>query len=218
MSELPTLKHRAPSGKSTTPSTVTAETITADTITTDTNPKHNADNDSIHFSILDIIRMLLGISLLFFITSQLTTSTWFFKYNGKLLQPHYLHYCLLGKHQILTDSQLALYNGTDETIPVYIAVNGTVWDVSSNRLTYGPKGSYSFFAGKDCARAFATNCLNHLNWDLRDITPEERRRLNGWIEWFDDKYFRVGEVIHEEIEGLPLSRKDCQGKGHHSAS
>lgn len=59
----------------------------------------------------------------------------------------------------LTLEELAQYNGKDETKPLYIAINGTIFDVSSNRRTYGPGGSYQYFAGADAARSFVTGCF-----------------------------------------------------------
>jgi predicted heme/steroid binding protein len=60
---------------------------------------------------------------------------------------------------LLTDTELAAYDGTDPTKPIYLALNGTIYDVSSSPATYGPGGSYSFFAGRDAARAFLTGCF-----------------------------------------------------------
>ncbi|CAG8225011.1 unnamed protein product [Penicillium salamii] len=70
----------------------------------------------------------------------------------------------------LTPSQLALYNGTDATLPLYVVVNGTVFDVSANRMIYGPGGSYNFFAGRDATRAFVTGCFKEdLTADMRGV-------------------------------------------------
>jgi predicted heme/steroid binding protein len=59
----------------------------------------------------------------------------------------------------LTDAQLAAYDGSDPNKPIYIALNGTIYDVSISPGTYGPGGSYHVFAGKDAARAFITGCF-----------------------------------------------------------
>ncbi len=59
----------------------------------------------------------------------------------------------------LTPAELATYDGTDETKPLYLAINGTIYDVSSNRRTYGPGGSYRYFAGVDAARSYVTGCF-----------------------------------------------------------
>lgn len=66
----------------------------------------------------------------------------------------------------LTPAQLSLYNGTDPALPIYLAVNGSVFDVSANPMIYGPGGSYNFFAGKDATRAFVTGCFRE------DLTPD----------------------------------------------
>jgi predicted heme/steroid binding protein len=68
----------------------------------------------------------------------------------------------------ITDEQLRAYDGTDPSKPIYLALNGTIYDVSANPATYGPGGSYHFFAGRDAARAFLTGCFQE------DQTPDLR--------------------------------------------
>jgi predicted heme/steroid binding protein len=68
----------------------------------------------------------------------------------------------------LTDAQLTAYDGTDPTKPIYLALNGTIYDVSSSPQTYGPGGSYHVFAGRDAARAFLTGCF------AEDAVPDLR--------------------------------------------
>lgn len=51
-----------------------------------------------------------------------------------------------------------------------MAVNGTIYDVSASPQTYGPGGSYHFFAGRDATRAFVTGCFaEDLVADLRGV-------------------------------------------------
>ncbi|KAH3671404.1 hypothetical protein WICMUC_004701 [Wickerhamomyces mucosus] len=172
------------------------------------------NEDSINISGLDIVRMLGGILLLNLVISWWFTDSIFYgyQYNKKFTNINYWQHQVYGTSLNLTESELTNFNGTDPSLPIYIAVNGAIWDVSGNREIYKPSGSYGFFAGKDIARALATNCLNHLNHDIRDIQPGERRRLKGWIEYFDDKYWRVGVVNHQGLDGIPMSRDNCQGK------
>lgn len=67
----------------------------------------------------------------------------------------------------LTPTELSLYNGTDPSLPIYLAVNGSIFDVSANPAIYGPGGSYNFFAGRDATRAFVTGCFKEdLTGDL----------------------------------------------------
>ncbi len=59
----------------------------------------------------------------------------------------------------LTLDELAAFDGADEAKPLYLAINGTIYDVSANRRTYGPGGSYHWFAGCDASRAYITGCF-----------------------------------------------------------
>ena len=70
----------------------------------------------------------------------------------------------------LTDAQLSLYNGTEPNLPILLAVNGTIYDVSAAPHYYGPGGMYGFFSGRDATRAFVTGCFDtDLNGDLRGL-------------------------------------------------
>jgi predicted heme/steroid binding protein len=70
----------------------------------------------------------------------------------------------------LTDVQLSLYDGTNPDLPIYVAINGSVYDVSANPSMYGPGGGYHFFSGRDAARAFVSGCFGQdLTWDLRGL-------------------------------------------------
>lgn len=40
-------------------------------------------------------------------------------------------------------------------LPIYLAIKGLVFDVSSKRDFYGKDGAYGVFAGKDCTKAIA---------------------------------------------------------------
>lgn len=54
---------------------------------------------------------------------------------------------------MFTVEELAQYDGTDSSKPIYLAVKKTVYDVSKSIAFYGPGGSYKNFAGKDASRA-----------------------------------------------------------------
>lgn len=72
--------------------------------------------------------------------------------------------------RVFTDEQLSLHDGRDPTLPLLLAINGSVFDVSSNPTTYGPGGGYSVFTGADAARGFVTGCFKEdRTWDLRGV-------------------------------------------------
>ncbi|KAK5044862.1 hypothetical protein LTR84_010400 [Exophiala bonariae] len=94
-------------------------------------------------------------------------------------------------------------NGT-ENQPVYLAVRGKVYDVTSGRNFYGPGGPYENFAGRDATRGLAcqsfdeemlTKNLDGPLDDCSDLTEEQLDNLKGWIERFDEKYLVVGKLI-----------------------
>ncbi|KAF2622491.1 hypothetical protein BU25DRAFT_377646 [Macroventuria anomochaeta] len=121
------------------------------------------------FSVLDILRVLGGLALLSAGLSYLSTSgtsmTW--GYNAKWTRMR--EWKGLFKGQVtLTDAELLSYDGSDPQKPIYLALNGTIYDVSASPQTYGPGGSYHFFAGRDAARAFLTGCF------VEDAVPDLR--------------------------------------------
>jgi predicted heme/steroid binding protein len=131
-------------------------------------PKRSQHNESGGLSVLDILRLMAGGLLLncllsYFITSNSLTWGW----RPWFIRPKVVLRYLQGP-VLLTDVQLSLYNGTDPNLPVYLALNGTIYDVSAGRRIYGPGGSYHVFAGKDAARGFVTGCF------AEDSTPDLR--------------------------------------------
>ncbi|EWC47345.1 hypothetical protein DRE_00313 [Drechslerella stenobrocha 248] len=103
-----------------------------------------------------------------------------------------------------TPRMLQKYNGTDDA-RILIAVKGTVFDMSSGRMFYGPGAPYNIFAGRDASRGLAKGLLQDdmlTSVDkpvdgLGDLTPEEQQTLAGWYEQFEGKYLIVGELKNE---------------------
>ncbi|KDP33496.1 hypothetical protein JCGZ_07067 [Jatropha curcas] len=96
-----------------------------------------------------------------------------------------------------TAEQLAQYNGTDPSKPIYIAVKGRVFDVTAGNSFYGPGGSYAMFAGKDASRALAKMSKNDedISPSLDGLTEKEIGVLNDWEKKFEVKYPIVGRVV-----------------------
>lgn len=95
------------------------------------------------------------------------------------------------------------YNG-ENNMPVYLAVNGKVFDVSNGRNFYGPGGPYENFAGRDASRGLAygsfdedmlTKDLEGPLDDLKGLGGEEWEAMRGWEERFQEKYLVVGKLV-----------------------
>ena len=108
-----------------------------------------------------------------------------------------------------TIEQLREYDGGDEEIdeksqkrddliPIYVAMKGKVYDVSSSRAMYGKGSGYHCFAGREATRAMAKFSFEEA--DLADPYRDsdfglfEKNTLDEWIMKFDFKYPIVGKV------------------------
>jgi predicted heme/steroid binding protein len=113
----------------------------------------------------------------------------------------------------LTDDQLALYNGTDLNLPIYVGLNGSIYDVSASPSTYGPGSSYGFFSGRDATRAFLTGCFQE------DLTPD----LRGVEEMYipvdspDEAPLTKGELKIRRERDMRMARKQIQATVGHWA-
>ncbi|KAF4672092.1 hypothetical protein FOL47_000959 [Perkinsus chesapeaki] len=86
-----------------------------------------------------------------------------------------------------------------------ISVHGVVFDVSENLDKYAPDGEYFFFAGRDITWPLATSALNGEYADqFYNLSPEMRKKVYGWMEYYEKKYKVVGylDKYHSE-EAFP---------------
>ncbi|RMZ76108.1 hypothetical protein DV737_g4979, partial [Chaetothyriales sp. CBS 132003] len=137
---------------------------------------------------LDIVRVLLIIVGFCFASSYYLTSanSILFNYAPWFTNPRALAAWWQGPLHLTLD-QLALFNGSDPEKPILLAINGTIFDVTQGRRTYGPGGSYSVFAGRDATRAFITGCF------LEDTTSDLRGA--------EEVYLPIEDVQDEAITG-----------------
>ncbi|KAG9557886.1 cytochrome b5, partial [Aureobasidium melanogenum] len=185
------------------------------------NSNTKSTNKSSGFSFTDVLRVLGGILLLncalsYFVTSSSLTWGWRPWYSKPAVVASWLRGPLY-----LTDEELKAYDGSDASKPVYIALNGTIYDVSAGRHVYGPGGSYNFFAGRDATRAFITGCFQE------DLTPDIRGAELTYIPVDDDtpskaemKKRRERDTrlarkrVHDTIEGWSRMFKGEAGKNY----
>ncbi|KAH7380095.1 cytochrome b5-like heme/steroid binding domain-containing protein [Pyrenochaeta sp. MPI-SDFR-AT-0127] len=102
-----------------------------------------------------------------------------------------------------TPPSLFPYNGLNG-MPVYLAVRGRIFDVTSGRNFYGPGGPYANFAGRDASRGLACGSFDEdmLTKDLdgpldtlEDLDNEQLEAMRGWEERFEEKYLVVGKLV-----------------------
>lgn len=128
------------------------------------------ENSSSVISLLDVVRVVFTLVGLAFAASYYVTSgeSFLFGYPRPwFTKPAELSQYFRGPIY-LTPVELAKYDGSDPSLPIYLAVNGTIFDVSAGAHTYGPGGSYHAFAGHDASRAFVTGCfMEDRTGDLR---------------------------------------------------
>ncbi|KAK8196583.1 hypothetical protein M8818_006748 [Zalaria obscura] len=114
---------------------------------------------------------------------------------------------------------LSKCDGTHEGYPTYVAIKGTVFDVTGNKA-YAPGASYSgktylpfflagyvykessladlgpVFAGKDASRALAQSSLKpeECRPDWEDLSDEHKKVLSDWYTFFSKRYNIKGKV------------------------
>lgn len=119
------------------------------------------DNDSSVISLLDVLRIVATVLGIAIAASYYVTSGESFIFG--LPRPWFTKSAQLRQYWRgpvhLTLAELVKYDGSDPDLPIYLAVNGTIFDVSAGANTYGPGGSYHAFAGHDASRAFVTGCF-----------------------------------------------------------
>jgi predicted heme/steroid binding protein len=131
----------------------------------------------------------------------------------------------------LTDFELRSYDGTDPDKPIYLALNGTIYDVTAGRRLYGPGGGYHVFAGRDAARGFVTGCfaedatpdLRGAEWTYIPIDVPDFDEKDGIKVTAAQKKYREQEVrkarkkVHDTLEGWAKMFRGEGGKDYFEA-
>lgn len=98
-----------------------------------------------------------------------------------------------------TLDELRQFNGVDNP-HILIALKGNIYNVTSGRRFYGPRGPYGLFGGRDASRALAKSDLSGdslpTTWDtLDDLNMDEQETLDHWAESYNSKYPIVGKLV-----------------------
>jgi len=163
--------------------------------------------------LLGLLKFTVYLLLAIALAGRFFTGSFLWEYDGKWARLK--TYWPEPSGRLFSESYLATFDGTDPTKPLYIAIDEDVYDVSSNRRTYGPGGSYHSMAGVDAARSFGTGCFaTHRTHDLRGLTDQELKGVQNWKKFFADHktYFKVGKVLHPPIDPQSPVPEPCNSK------
>ncbi|TFK56035.1 cytochrome b5 [Heliocybe sulcata] len=161
---------------------------------------------------LGLLKFIAYLIIFLMLAGKFFTDSFLWEYEGKWAR---LKTYIPTNQRLFSEGLLTQFDGTDSEKPVYLAIDGDVYDVSENRRTYGPGGPYHFMAGKDAARAFATGCFEtHRTHDIRGLTESEMQGLNHWKKFFADHrtYTKVGRVVHPTIDPSSPIPEHCDPK------
>eukprot|EP00871_Galdieria_phlegrea_P003141 jgi/Galph1/3828/GphlegSOOS_G2465.1 len=101
--------------------------------------------------------------------------------------------------KVFTLEQLGQYDGSDPNQPIYISIQGNVFDVSKGRRHYRKGETYNCLVGREASRAFITGDLSECGLDnplidFDHLTEQQKANLQHWIEYFHSEYPQVGIV------------------------
>ncbi|PRW21088.1 Peptide-N(4)-(N-acetyl-beta-D-glucosaminyl)a sparagine amidase F [Chlorella sorokiniana] len=99
--------------------------------------------------------------------------------------------------RLFTPEQLRPFDGAGGR-RIYLAILGSVYDVTPGAKHYGPKGGYRIFAGRDASRSYVTGKFKEdLNDDVEDFDDEQLSELASWRSFYVDhkEYKAVGKVV-----------------------
>jgi len=126
--------------------------------------------------------------------------------------------------------ELALHDGSDPSKPVLLSILGEVFDVSHGKQHYGKDMGYSYFAGRDCSRCFASG--NDEEGDdpvgasesksrVLDLPQRDLSGIFGWRSFYKEheKYQFVGYLAdrYYDSSGRP-TMEHAQLEVAHAAS
>ncbi|KAF9940179.1 hypothetical protein BGZ67_008220 [Mortierella alpina] len=98
--------------------------------------------------------------------------------------------------KIFTPEELAKHDGTNASEPIYVAIKGKVFDVSTKKEMYGPGAGYHCFAGKDASKALGKSSLKPEDCipDYSGLDEKEMKTLDDWVVFFEKRYPVVGNT------------------------
>ncbi|KAF8665816.1 hypothetical protein AX16_000259 [Volvariella volvacea WC 439] len=161
--------------------------------------------------VLGLLKFIFILLLIITVTGKFFTGSFLWEYDGKWVQ---LKTYMPSGQRLFSERLLAEFDGTVPGKPIYLAIDGDVYDVTSGKA-YQPGGSYHILAGVDAARAFATGCFKqHRTHDIRGLSESEMRSINHWKQFYAEhkEYRKIGRVLHPPIDPMSPIPEHCDPK------
>lgn len=168
------------------------------------------------FGLSDILRIVVGLLIASQVVLRVLTGNWVTGFkrereinNGSGKEKQKLdHYWVTNEYTLpynFTLEELSKFSGQHGSaeVPIVLAINGSVFDVSSSRHLYGKWGPYRKFSGKDCSNNFQFGIFDHASytsmlecdWDISGLDDAGREMVQQWHHFFEKKYPLVGHVV-----------------------
>ncbi|GAB2275189.1 Membrane-associated progesterone-binding protein 4 [Dionaea muscipula] len=115
--------------------------------------------------------------------------------------------------RLFTAEELALYNGSDESLPILLAILGSVFDVSKGKNHYGIGGAYNHFAGRDASRAFVSGNFtgDGLTDSLHGLSSGEVKSIVDWRDFYLRTYKFIGRLMGRYYDKQGQATKHLKG-------
>ncbi|QLQ79949.1 hypothetical protein HG537_0C05980 [Torulaspora globosa] len=164
------------------------------------------DEIPVKFTVLDVLRMLAGLLILYGVCCKLWTGNWY-SIGSKNSRPivleipqYWLHVKQSRGPFAFSLDELSQFSGEKSPERILLSVKGHVFDVTSGSRFYGKWGAYRKFTGTDCSKLFSypqwdMSALGKpCSSDLSDSIPTELARVDSWLQFFQRKYPEIGYV------------------------
>jgi len=161
--------------------------------------------------LLGLLKFLVYLLLFTALAGKFITGSFTWEYRSKWTQ---LKTYWPKNQRLFSETLLAEHDGSVRGRPLYLAIDGDVYDVSSGHA-YQPGGSYHILAGVDAARAFGTGCFKeHRTHDIRGLSESELKGLRHWKKFYaeHESYVKVGRVSHAPIDPTSPVPEHCDPK------
>jgi len=180
------------------------------------NTKGNETDSNQETRVVVVLRFILYLVIFGALGGKFFTGSYLWEYDGKWIR---LRTYFPPTQRLFTEAGLAQYGGTDPDKPIYVAIDGDVYDVTQGKA-YQPGGPYHILAGVDAARAFGTGCFKtHRTHDLRGLSDSEIQGVEHWKGFYQNhkNYFKVGRVSHPPIDPASPIPEGCDTKDKKNA-